>query len=127
VFDGEALISEITVDFKHPFEPPHHQAFQVKFRGNPHVQIHSQRIMIGFKRPCRCPARNGLHHGCFHFKKIPCYEKLTKGLNDPTSGHKNIPHMIVHDQIHIPLTVPGFHIGQAMPFFRKGSHGLAEQ
>jgi len=127
MFYRNTFISETPVYFKDPFKPAHHEPLEVKLRGHPQVKIHSQGIVKSLERSGRSPPGYGLHHRRFHFQKIFINQKPPDGLDDLTPQHKNLFHMIIHDQVHVPLTVPRLHVCQPVPFLRQRTQRFTEK
>ena len=118
---GDALISEVSVDLVDPFESADQKPLEVQFGRDAEIQVHVQRVVMGPERPCRCAARNGLHHRRLDFEITPRIQKIADGLHDPGTQDKDLLDVGIDDQIDISLTVAEFHIGKAMPFFGKRS------
>ena len=123
----DSLVPEVAVDLEDPLEPPHHEPLQVELRGDTQVEVHAQGIVEGLERPCRGPARYGLHHGGFHLQKLPLDEKLPHGLDDPASKQEDLLDLVIHDQVDVPLPVPRLLVRQPVPLLRKGPQGLGQQ
>ena len=119
MFCGNAFVPEIAIDLIHFRETTDQQAFQIKFGSDAKIKIGIERFVMGHKRTRPRAAGNRLHHGRFHFGKSFSIEETANPLDDFASFAKNILHFVVHDQIQIPMAIPGFHIFQAVPFFRK--------
>ncbi len=113
------FVPEIAVYFKDPLQPAYNKALQVKLRSDPKVQVHPERIVIGPKRPGGGASRQGLHHGSFHFQKIPVLHEPADNLDDPVAQVKSPAHLRVDDQVEIAHAVAGFRVRQPVPFFRQ--------
>ncbi len=83
--------------------------------------------MMRFKRFRKSAARQGLHHGRFHFDETHRVE-IAPHLSDQfCAGQKNFPDIRIYEQIQITLAVTQFDILQAVPFFRKGPESFRKE
>ncbi len=121
------FIAEVAVDFEDPLQAADNQSLQVQFRGNAQIQLHVQGVVMGYKRPGRRSARNLVHHGCFDFKEIAVGHEAADQVDDAGTLDEYFTRFRIDDQVNIALTVAGFHIGQAMEFFRQRQERLDQQ
>jgi len=68
-----------------------------------------------------------LHHRRFHFYKVASIQEAADRLHYFAALDENFAHILVHDQIDIPLAIAQFHVAQAMPFFRQRQKILPEK
>src|SRR5574341_408918 len=124
---GNALVAEIAVDLVHPLDPAHEEALEVQLGRYAKEEVHVQGVVVGPEGPGRGPAGDTLHHGRFHFEEPPGSQEGADGLDDPGAEHEDLLYLGVHDEVHVPLAVADFHIGEAMPLFRERAEGFREQ
>ena len=60
------------------------------------------------ERTSRCATRNLLKDRSFHFRKARLIKHLTHGAQNRGTFQERVLHTVVHDQIHITLTVSQF-------------------
>ena len=116
---GQALVTKVTVDFKHLFKAAHQQSFEVELRRYAQKQVHVEGIMVGLKRLGRSPSRYRLHHGGFNFHKTAVRQKFPDQADDFHPFTEGSTDFRVDDQVYIALPVAGLNIGEAVKFFRQ--------
>ena len=122
-----ALVTEVAVDLEDALETADHQTLEVQLRGDTQEHRHVQRVVMGLERLGRGTTRNGLQHRRFHFEEITLAEELTN-MGDHLGTHaEGLAHLLVHDQVHIALTVTLFGIGQAVELVRQRAQRLGQQ
>ncbi len=124
---GDAFVAEVAVDFINSFQAAGDQALQIKFGGDPQIQILIQRVVMCFERPGDGAAGFRLHHGGFHFQKIVPVHELPDQPDDQAAPDEDFLHRRVGDQIQMPLAVAGFDVRQTVPLFRQGANGFGRQ
>ena len=123
----DAFVAEVAVDLENPVQTANNKAFQVQLRGNAEVQFHIQSVVMGYERPGRCPSGNLMHHGCFNFQKIAIGHEAADQVDDAGALEEYFTCFRIYDQVNIALAVAGFHIGQAMKFFRQRQKRFDQQ
>ena len=83
--------------------------------------------MMGNKRLGCCSAGDRLHHRRFNFEVILVDHVITDQGDDLAALAKHLSHIRVHNQVKIALAIAGFHVGQAMPFFRQRQQRLGQK
>ena len=127
VTDGDAFIAEVAVQLENFFKAAHEEALEVQFGRDAHVQFHVQRIMVGDERTRRRAARHGVEHGGFHFHKAAFLKEGAEGTDDFAALAENVADLRIGDEVHIPLAVADFDVGEALVLFRQGPERLGEQ
>ena len=79
------------------------------------------------KGSCGRSARIVHKHGSLDLDKIPVCEKASDLVDDPGALHKYRAAVLVHDEIHIALTVTDIRVLQAVEFLRQRIEGLGEE
>ena len=121
------LVSEDASNFIHAVHSADNQSLQRQLRCNPHVHVEIQRVVVGDKRPCRRAAGDGVQNRRLHLHVTAAIHEVPDMLDELGADLKIPPYLRVDNQIHIPLTVPGFTIRQSMEFFRQRQQGFAQQ
>ncbi len=117
---GQPFVAEIAVDLVDLLEAAHHQPLQVQLRRDAQVHLHVQRVVMRDERPCRRAARNGLHHGCFHFHETPAIELLAHPADELRACHEHRSGLFIDDEVDIPLA--GYRVSvSARPCHLSGS------
>ena len=82
---------------------------------------------MGNKGPCGCAAADGVEYRRLHLH-VPAVVQEIAQILDKCAAHLEIPpDLRIDDQVHIPLTVAGFLIGQAVELLRQGQQGFGQQ
>ena len=89
----------------------------MQFQRNAQVHINIQRIVMGNERTGRSTTGNIVQHRRFDFQKTTFHPIPADGRNNAAALEERIFYFRVHDQIQIPLAVPGIRIFQAMELF----------
>ncbi len=82
---------------------------------------------MGDKRPRRRAAGDRLHHRRLDFQKTALVKELTDVGDDGRAQLERGACRLVHDQVHITLSVAGFLIGQPVKLFRQGLQRFSQQ
>ena len=113
------FITEYTTDLINPLESAYDQSLQIKLQRNTKLYIFIQRIVMCLKRSCCCTTCVGNQHRCFHFHEISACEEITDLLDDLGALDENFLAVLIHDQIHISLTIAGIRICQSVELLRQ--------
>ena len=124
---GQTLVAEVAVDLIDPLEAANDQSLEVQLRGNTHIHIYIQRIVVGDKGTRHSAAGNHLQHGSFHFKKIRTVEVAANKVDNRGSGSKGIAHFRVNNQVNIALAIAHLLVGEAMEFIWQRTQGFGQQ
>ena len=111
------FVAEIAIDLVHAIKSAYHQSLQVKFRRDPQIQIHVERVVVGDERLRDGAARHWLHHRSFNFEESVLIQKLPHGLHQSAALEENFADFRIHRQIEVALAIAQFNIGQSVPFF----------
>ncbi|MNS26320.1 hypothetical protein D3C72_582400 [compost metagenome] len=125
--NGDAFVTEVTVDFEHAFEAANHQTFQVQFRRDTQVHVQIQRVVMGDERTRRRAAWDHLHHWRFNFHKITANHELTDTRHNLGTDFEGFTGFIVRDEIQVTLTVTRFLILQTVEFIRQRTQCFGQQ
>ena len=127
VLGGDTLVAEVAVDLKNPVEAAHDQALQVKFRGNAQIKIDVEGVVVGNKGPRHRSARQGLHHRRLNFQVALRLQKVADGAHQLAPALKDGADVFIHHQVQVPLPIPDFHIGEAVPLLRQRQDRLSKK
>lgn len=82
--------------------------------------------MVSDEWTCGCAPCDGMKHWGFYFEEGTFIKVTTHCGDDFGAHHEGVLYVRIHDQVNVALTIAKFGIGQAVIFFRKWTHGLAE-
>ena len=123
----ESLVPEVLPHLVDPAEHPDDKALQIEFRRDAKVHLHPQRVVERLERTCVGAPRKNREDRRLHFERAVIFKRLPDRGDDLRAFAERFAHIGVRDEVRIALTVAQFRILQAMPLFRKGAKGLAEQ
>ena len=118
-----AFVAEVPVQLENLLKTAHQQPFEVQFRRDAHIELQIKGIMLRQKGFGRRAARNGLHHGRFHFHKAAIFQKTAEFTDDQAALLEYLPCARGHNQIDVALTVARFRVFQAVILLRQRAHG----
>ena len=122
-----ALVAEDATDLVYPVHAAHNEALQGQLRGDAHIHIDIQGVMVGYKRPGGSTAGNGVQHRRFDLDISPAVHKVPHMLDELRPDEEVFLHIRVHHQVHIALAVAELLVLEAVEFLRQGQQGLGEQ
>ena len=118
--DGvNSFIAEIAVDFVHPVKTTHDQPLQIQFRRDAQVQIHVECVVVGDEWPRGSSAQNRMHHRSVNFHVTTRIEKTAQLADDLCPLNKNLPRLLVYDQVQIPAAVSYLGVCKPVPLLWK--------
>ena len=82
-------------------------------------------VVGGKRRRCR-PARNGLHHRCFHFHKIMVYQETPDTINNLRTLDKQVAGFFIDHEVKVALAVTGFGVRKTFVLVGQRSQRLGE-
>ena len=95
--------------------------------GDAHIHIDIQRVVVGNKGTGIGAAGDGAEHGGLHLHEAQRIQ-IAAQIGHKLAADLEIPLALrIHDQVHIPLAVAHFLIGQAVELLRQGTQGLGQQ
>ena len=68
-----------------------------------------------------------MEHGGFHFHKAAFLKEGAEGTDDFAALAENVADLRIGDEVHIPLAVTDFDVGEALVLFGQGPERLGEQ
>ena len=110
------LVTEYTADLVNSLKSAHDQSLKIKLQGNTKLNVF---VVMCLKRSCSCTACVGNQHWCFHFHEVTSCKEITDFLKDLGTFDEYLLTVLVHDKIHISLTITGICICQSVEFLRK--------
>jgi len=123
----EPFIPEVAVQFKDLGEARNQEPLQVQLGCNPQCEVHAQCVMVRFEWLGRGASRNGLHHGCLHLNKSAGFQKRPDAANNCKAFRKDAAGGFIRDEVKVALTVNGFGVLDAVPFFGQGPQGFRQE
>jgi hypothetical protein len=123
----DALVPEVPVDFEHPREAADDEPLQIQFRRDAQIEIDAQRVVVGDEGLRGGAPRDGVHHRRLDLQKPAFDQKGPDAGDDAAARRKNVVHVRIGDQVHVPLAIPCLDVGQPVPLFRQGAERLAQK
>ena len=127
VLGVDPLVPEVPVDLEDALEPADEETLQVELRGDPQVQVHIEGVVVGHERARRRAPGHRLHHRRLDLEEVPRRQEGAEEGDDPRPPAEDLPDVLVDDQVHVPLPVPGLDVGEPVPLLRKGADRLRQQ
>ena len=112
------FVTETAVDLENLFKAAHEQFLEVEFRRDAEIKIAVIGIVVGDEGTRRRAAGNGVQHWRFHFQETPGHQPGTHGIHHQDTLAKDIHDLRVGHEVQVTVAVTGFHIRQAVVFFR---------
>src|SRR5699024_2012303 len=116
-----------TANLVHTLQTAHHQALEVQLSGNTHVHINVQGVVVGDEGAGGGTAGDGVKHRSLHFHIAPVVQEVPDVADESGTNLKGAAHLGIDDQVHIPLTATGLHVGEAVELLRQRQQGLGQQ
>ena len=113
------LVTEYTANLVNSLKSAHDQSLKIKLQGNTKLNVFVQCVVMCLKRSCSCTACVGNQHWCLHFHEVTSCKEITDFLKDLGTFDEYLLAVLVHDKIHISLTITGICICQSVEFLRK--------
>mmetsp|Transcript_23325 Transcript_23325/g.64452 ORF Transcript_23325/g.64452 Transcript_23325/m.64452 type:complete len:382 (+) Transcript_23325:935-2080(+) len=101
----DALVPELPANLIHALDAAHHQLLKVQLRGNAHVKLHVEVVVVGHEGACSCTTGDHVHHGRLHLQEFPLIQVLAHKLDDLSADDKVVAHILVADEIQVALAV----------------------
>ena len=119
-----AFVAEDTADFIDSLDPADHKPFEIKFQGDPQVELHIVGVDPGDERARVGAAVHRLQDRRLHLEEPSLMQVVADGLDHcrPDSGHP--PGLRIDDQVHITVAYPGFCVTEPLVFFRQRPQAL---
>ena len=114
-----ALVTIYTTDLKHSLKSAYDQSLQVKLQGNTKFYILIQCVIMSLKWTGSSTTGVGYHCWCLYLHEISSSKEGTDLFDDLGTFDESLLNILVHDQIHISLTITHIGIGNSMIFFWK--------
>ena len=121
------LIAEDASHLVHTIQAAHDEPLEVKLGLNAQVHIHIQRIVVGHKGPGGSADLQRYQDGGIYLQEALLIQVAADLGQDAAALIEGIPHLRVHNKVHIALAVPGIGIPQPMEFLRQRQQGLGKQ
>ena len=127
VLGVHALVAENPADLIHPVQSAHDQPLEGQLRGDAHIHVDVQGIMVGDEGTGSGTTGDGVKHRRLHFHIAPVIQEIPDMLDELGTDDEVLLYLGVDDQIHIALTIPQFPVLQAVELLRQGQQRLGKQ
>ena len=122
-----ALVAEDAADLVDLLEPADDQALEIELQRDPELHVRVQSVVVSVERTGCRSAGIVYQHRRFDLHEAPVIQEGANLVEDPGALDKGLAHVVVHDQIHIPLAIAKIGIAQPVEFLRKRQEGFAQQ
>ena len=122
-----ALVAEDAADLIHTVHAAHDQPLQRQLRGDTHVHIDIQGVVVGDEGPGGGAAGNGVQDRGFHLDIAHVVQVVPHELDELGADDEVPLHLGIDHQVHIPLAVAQLPVLQAVELLRQGQQGFGEQ
>ena len=122
-----AFVPENAADLEDTLHAADDQSLQVELQGNAELDVLVQSVEMGLEGTGRGAACVGDQHGGLDFDEVSACQEVPDLADDLGSLIESDPGLIVHDQVHITLSVAHVCIHQSVEFLRKGAQGLGQE
>ena len=113
------FITEYTANFKYTLQTANDQSFQIQFQRNTKFYVFVESIVMCLKWAGCCSTGIGYKHRSLHFHEISVCKEVTDLAKNLGTFDKCLFYVLIHDQIHITLTITDVRVRQTVKFFRK--------
>jgi hypothetical protein len=103
----DAFVSELLSDFVNPVVASNDEHFEVELGGDSHEEVHSQIVVEGLEGLGSGAAGDHVHHGGLDLQEVELVEVVSDEADDFAPLDEDVPGLGVHDEVQIPLPVPG--------------------
>ena len=110
----ETLVSEIPIQLINLLEAPDQTPLDGKFLRDTQIEIHVKSMMMSHKRSRVCPAWNRLHNWRLNLKVPAFIQEPSQCANCCRPFAKNVPRILVNQEIDVAASVSGFYVCQPM-------------
>ncbi len=122
----EALVAEDPPDLVHPVQPADDAPLQVQLRRDAQVQRAAQRVVLRHEGPRVGARRDGQQDGRLHLQVVATVHEPPDRRHQPAPQHEPLPHLVVRDQVRLPLPQPLLHVLQPVPLLRRRPQRLPQ-
>ncbi len=106
------LVPEVVPDLVDPLEAADQQPLEVQLVGDPQVERHVQRLVVGDEGARRRPAVLGLQDGSLHLQEPALVQKAAQVRDRPRPHPEHLPDLGMDRQVGVALPVADLGIGQ---------------
>ena len=122
-----ALVAEQAADLVHPLKAAHDAHLEVQLRGDAHVHVDIQRVVVGHEGPGGGAGSHGVEHRGLHLHE-PFAIQIAPDLGDDGAAlAEGLSDFVVHEQVHVPLPIAELRVLEPVELLRQGPEGLREQ
>ena len=122
-----ALVAEQTADLIDALEAADDALLEVQLRGDPHIHIDIERVMVRDERARRRAARGRVEHGCFHLNKAAAVHEPADLRDDPAALFERVAHFGVHDEIDKALPVAELGVLESVELLGQRAQRFGQQ
>ena len=127
VLGVHALVAEDPAHLIHALHTAHDQPLQVQLRGDAHIHVDIQGVVVGDEGPGVGAAGNGAEHRGLHLHKAQVIQ-IPAQIRHKAAADLKVPLGLgVHDQVHVPAAIAQLLVGDAVELLRQGPEGLGQQ
>ncbi len=114
----DPFVAEDAADFVDPFDAADHETLEVKLKGNSHVELDVEGVVVCDEGAGGCTAGDGVEDGGFDFYEAVAAQSLADGVDDRGAEEHAIEDAVVVDEVEVAVAQEGFDVVNAVEFFR---------
>ena len=122
----DAFVAENTADFVHAFHAADDEALEMELKGDAHVEVDIEGVVVGDERTRVGTAGDGVQHWGFDFEEGVAVEVAADGGDDFGAHDEGVLHVGIHDEVHVALAIAELGVGESVEFLWQWAHGFAE-
>ena len=123
----EALVAENAADLVDLFQAADNEALEVELNRDAELQVLVEGVEVGLKGPGRRAAGVGNQHGGLDLEEALAVQIAADAADDFGAVDEGFAHVLVHDEVDVPLPVAHVGVGQAVELLGKGLQALGEE
>ena len=122
----DPLIAEVTGNLEHPLVAPDDQPLEVQLRRDAQAELGVQRVGVSEERAGYGPAGLRLQNGGLDLHEVLGLEPVPQDGQGLEADVEDPPALLVGQQVHLALAVPGLRLVQAVPLVRQRPQRLGQ-
>lgn len=122
----DAFVAENAADFVHAFHAADDKALEMELKGDAHVEVDIEGVVVGDERTRVGTAGDGVQHWGFDFEEGLAVEVAADGGDDLGAHDEGVLHVGIHDEVDVALAITELGVGESVEFLWQWAHGFAE-
>lgn len=122
-----ALVAEDAAYLVHALYAADDEALEVQLRGDAHIHVYIQSVMVRDEGPRRRTAGDGVEHRSLDLHEAAALQEAAHIAHEPRTYLEVAAALVAHDEVHVPLAVLELHVRHAVELLRQGAQALGKQ